>query len=62
MAKLTKRYIFEFDQEEIELLLIVLGKHSPDKIRELGASTEAFEEVWSVLSNAAYAPMREDSV
>ncbi len=60
MAKVTKRYEFTFEPDEISVLLAVCGDWSQQRIADRKLSVDAFERVYAALSEAAYAPMRED--
>lgn len=59
MASLTRRYIFEFDEDEILLLLKLVGQESGVRVREMGLNPDVLNSVYAVLSIAAYAPMTE---
>lgn len=61
MSSVKVTYTFEFDPDEITVLLKLVGQQSPASIDDLGLSVPAFERVFSTLSHAAYAPMREDA-
>lgn len=60
MVAVKVTYTFQFDPDEISVLLKLTGRESPTTIRELGLDVAAFERLYSTLSEAAFAPMRED--
>jgi hypothetical protein len=60
MSSVKITYTFEFDPDEITVLLKLTGRESPDSIAALDLDVAAFERVYSTLSHAAFAPMRED--
>ena len=60
MASVHITYTFTFDPDEVAVLLKLVGRESRDSIRELGLDVDAQERLYATLSEAAYAPMRED--
>lgn len=60
MATAIRRNFFEFDKDEITVLLKLIGRESPKSIGELGLNIDAFERLYDVLSECAFAPLRED--
>jgi hypothetical protein len=59
MAKYRRTDHFEFDQDEITILLKLLGRESNASISELELDLDAFERLWDALTAAAFRPMME---
>ncbi len=60
MAEHIRSDSFTFDEDEIAVLLGIVGGYSPALVAQMGLDVDAFERVYESLAGAAYGAMHED--